>query len=379
VKRRSDVARFFITLLSLTILPAQDIRPYLDRAETAQQRGDMESALKELQEAVRLKPDDAETYTRLGMVYRRMGLAAQATESLERAAKLEPAQSRVKVLLAFSYMDSGRFRDSIPLLAQSLDTEEKDAVKLAVGQRLVECYLALGEREQALPVLTKLRQIAPDNPAVLYLASKVYMNLWNDAFQQMLAKAPESYQVNLIQAEALESQERYAEAAQQYREILKKAKIPGIHYRLGIALMRSGSGPEADRQALIELQKEIETDPMNVAALTAAGEIHLRNSRQREAGELFSRAAKLQPEFVPAKIGLAKVLIAEKQWAKALDLLEPSAKLAPADEAVHYNLMLAYRALGQTEKAKQAAATVQRLKDERQRSGAALLKGANVQ
>jgi len=244
-----------------------------------------------------------------------------------------------------------------------------------VGQRLVECYLAIGAREQALPALTKLREMAPDDPAVLYLASKVYMNLWNDVFQTMLAKAPGAYQMNLIQAEAFEAQERYAEAAQQYREILKKAQVPRIHYRLGTALMRSSAGAEADQQALIEFQKELELDPVHAAALAAAGEIHLRNNRLPEAAESFARAEKLHPGYVPAKVGLAKVLIAEKQWAKALAHLEPSAKLAPADEAVHYNLMLAYRALGRSAEAKQAADTLQRLKDERQRGGAALLKG----
>jgi Flp pilus assembly protein TadD len=336
---------------------------------SAQEAG---QSLKELQEAVRMKPDDAEAHARLGIHFRRLSRSGEAIESLERAVKLEPRQSRVKVLLAFSYMDASRFDEAIPLLAASFDAEQKETVKLAVGQRLLECYLATGARVQALPVVNKLRELAPDDPAVLYLASKLYMNLWNDAFQTMLAKAPDSYQLNLIQAEALEAQERYAEAAQQYREILKKAQLPGIHYRLGVTLMRSGT--ESDPQALMELQKELERDAAHAAALTAIGEIHLRNNRRADAASSFGKAAKLQPNHAPARVGLAKVLIAEKQWLKALAELEPVAKLAPADEAVHYNLMLAYRGLGRTAEAKQAAGTLQRLKEERQRAGAALLK-----
>src|SRR5262245_16742905 len=98
-----SIAQVLVALVSSPLLSAQDAATHLDRAEAAQQRGDFQTAIKELQEAVRLKPDDAETYARLGILYRRLGMASQATESLERAAKLEPAQARVKVLLAFSY------------------------------------------------------------------------------------------------------------------------------------------------------------------------------------------------------------------------------------------------------------------------------------
>ncbi|MGH9719512.1 MAG: tetratricopeptide repeat protein [Bryobacteraceae bacterium] len=377
--KHGTVFHVLVALLSTPLLPAQDVRTHLDRAGAAQQRGDFQAAAKELQEAARLKPDEAETHARLGIVYRRLGMAAQATESLERAATLEPGQARVKVLLAFSYMDSGRFKDAIPLLAASFEAEQKDSVKAVVGQRLVEAYLAIGAQEQALPALTKLREIAPGDPAVLYLASKVYMNLWNDTFQQMLAKAPASYQMHLIQAEALEAQEKYAEAAQHYRQILAKTPIPGIHYRLGAALLRSSASGETDQEALAEFQKELALDPMNAAALTATGDIQLRSDRRSEAAESFVRAAKLQPAYVPPKVGLAKVLIAEKQWARALEQLDAALKLAPADEPVHYNLMLVYRALGRAAEAKQAGDTFQRLKERRQQSGAALLKGPAAQ
>jgi Flp pilus assembly protein TadD len=61
-------------------------------------------------------------------------------------------------------------------------------------------------------------------------------------------------------------------------------------------------------------------------------------------------------------MGLAKVMIAEKQWSKALEQLEAAAKIAPQDPAVHYNLMLAYRGLGRAAEAKQAFENFERLK-----------------
>jgi tetratricopeptide (TPR) repeat protein len=157
------------------------------------------------------------------------------------------------------------------------------------------------------------------------------MNLWNGAFQLMMAKAPGSYQVALIQAEALEAQGRFGEAAREYRKVLSIApKLGDIHYRLGRTILRSQAD---EREAYAEFRKELEINPSHFGALTE----------------------------------MAKVLIAEKQWSQALEHLESAARLAPADEAVHYNLMLAYRGLGRVDEAKRAYSTFQRLKEQKKK------------
>jgi tetratricopeptide (TPR) repeat protein len=341
-----------------------DVRAHLERAEQALQQSDPETARKELQEAVRLNPMSAEAHARLGMVYRKLGMAAQAAESLERSVRLEP-DPRVKVLLAFSYKETGRYRDAIPLLEASFESEQKDSLRSAIGQHLVECHLSVGGNEQALAVVQKLRQIAPDDPGVLYLSSKVYLTLWNGAFQRMVAKAPDSYQVHLIRAEALEAQEKFAEAAAEYRQILKVApQTAGIHYRLARTILRSGSSADVDQEALAEFRKELEINPGDVHAIAGMGEIHLGRNRLDEATRSFQQAVSLQPGYVPARIGLAKVLIAEKQWSKALEHLEAASKQAPDEEAVIYNLMIVYRGLGRSEDARRAFDQFQRLKEQ---------------
>jgi tetratricopeptide (TPR) repeat protein len=368
IRRRALAAT---PLLGAALLWAQkdvDVRAYLERAEQAQQRSDLETARKELLEAVRLNPSSSEAHARLGMVYRKLGMPAQAAESLERAVRLDP-DPRVKVLLAFSFKEAGRYRDAIPLLETSFESEQKDSLRSVIGQHLVECYLAGGANEQALAVVQKLRQIAPDDPGVLYLASKVYLNLWNGAFQRMMTKAPDSYQVHLVRAEALEAQEKFAEAAAEYRQVLKAApQTAGIHYRLARMILRSGASGDADQEALAEFGKELEINPGDVHAIAGMGEIHLSRNRLKEAARSFQQAVSLQPGYVPARIGLAKVLIAEKQWSNALEHLEAASKQAPDEEAVVYNLMIVYQGLGRSEDARRAFDQFQRLKEQNQKS-----------
>src|SRR5439155_7786829 len=152
---------------------------------------------------------------RLGLVYRKLGMPREAIESLERARRLDPKLPRLGVLLALSYIDAGRCRDAIPLLAAEFDLERESSVRSVVGQRLAQCYLLTGDEGPALPVIETLRQIAPDDPDVLQLALRVYINRWNGAFQRLLSKAPDLHQARQILAEGLESQERFAEAANQ--------------------------------------------------------------------------------------------------------------------------------------------------------------------
>jgi tetratricopeptide (TPR) repeat protein len=166
----------------------------------------------------------------------------------------------------------------------------------------------------------------------------------------------------------MEAQERFTEAANAYRQVLKIApQTGGIHYRLGRMILRSRVS-NADKEALAEFRMELEINPADVRALTDIGEIHLGSNRLEEATRSLQQALSLQAGYVPARVALAKVLIAEKQWSKALEHLEAASKLAPDEEAVAYNLMLVYRGLGRSADAKRAFDTFQRLK-ERNRQG----------
>ncbi|MBI3646250.1 MAG: tetratricopeptide repeat protein [Acidobacteriales bacterium] len=353
-----------------------EIRAHLEQAEKASQQGDFHTAASEYRKVVELDPTSAETHARLGMIYNRLGKLPESTESYERALRLDPKLPRVNVLLALNYIAAGGCRDAIPLLAANFEAEANSPVRLLVGQRLVECYFATGDQDQGLALVQKLRQIGPDDPDVLYTALKTYMNLWNEAFQRLTAKAPDSYRTHQVLAESLEAQERFAEAANEYREILKLApQLPGMHYQLGRMILRSDSSTDADQRALAEFQKELEASPA-APPLVEVGEIHLRRKQPAEASGYFSRAVQLEPGYVPARIGLAKVFVAEQQWPKALEQLEAAAKLAPEDEAVAYNLMLTYRGLGRTADAKRAYDTFQRLKTQRQQSRAPLVNPA---
>lgn len=359
------------------------IAAHMQAAAEANARGDAQAAAAEYRQVIAIEPRHAEAHARLGMAYQNLGRLPEAAEALEKAIQLDPTLPRVGVLLAFSYVGLGRDSEAIPLLEKAFASEEEPAMRLLVGQKLVECYFAAGDQENGLAAVEKLRRLAPDDPDVLYTASKAYANLWNAAVQRMISKAAGSYRVHQVLAEVFEAQEKYADAAKEYRQIIRMdPQLPGMHYRLGRMILRSAPAGEADSQALAEFQKETEINPLDPAAYVEMGEAHLRGERPGEAQRCFSRAAELRPSYAPARIGLAKVFLARKEFLKVVDQLEAAARLAPEDETVPYNLMIAFRSLGRTAEAKQAFDRFQQLKAQKQQSQASILnqlKGLPVQ
>jgi tetratricopeptide (TPR) repeat protein len=277
----------------------------------------------------------------------------------------------------------GKNREAIPYLARATDAETELPVRVLAGLRLVDAYFATHDSEQGLATVQKLIKLAPKDPDVLYTASKVYANLWNGAVEALVNSAPGSYRVHQVLAEVFEAQDRFADAAKEYRQILKmQPGLPGAHYRLGRMILRQADTPENDRSALAEFRHELEVVPYDVPSHVETGEIYLRAQNLDEAARSFSRALELQPDDVRARVGLAKVFLARKEDQQALVELERAVRLAPGDETIQYNLMLVYRRLKRPADAQNAYAEFQKIKTQREQSRTSVLnqlKGLPVQ
>jgi tetratricopeptide (TPR) repeat protein len=324
-------------------------------------------------DAVEKNPQDAEAHARLGIAYQNAGLLGEAAQSLETSIGLNPNLPRVPILLAFVYMAAGRYGDAVPLLRQMFQAEQEVDMRLVVGQRLVECLFTIGGEEEALEVVGKLRRLKPDDPDVLFLASKAHANLWNSTVQRLLEKSSDSYRAHQILAEVLETQEKYSAAAAEYRTIIRlHPRLPAFHYRLGRMLLRADPSAEGEKAAMAEFRAELEINPFDVPSHVEIGDLELKAGRVEEGFKFFSRAVALQPGHANSQLGLARAFIAGKQFEKALDPLEQARRLAPQNEAVFYQKMIALRSLGRQAEARQAQADFQKLKAEKDRSVAGI-------
>ena len=121
-----------------------------------------------------------------------------------------------------------------------------------VGTLGIRCAMSINRQDEALAFLGGLRRALPNDPEVLFLSVHVFSDLSIRSSQELLYKAPASYQVHELNAEALEAQGRWDDALSEYRAVLEKnPNVSGIHYRIGRLLLSkpnsSGSFDEAKK------------------------------------------------------------------------------------------------------------------------------------
>jgi tetratricopeptide (TPR) repeat protein len=210
----------------------------------------------------------------------------------------------------------------------------------------------------SLDFLSILDREFPRDPDVLYAAAHAFSDLSFRASQDLVREAPFSYQVHELNAEALETQSKWEEAAIEYRKILDiNPMLPGIHARLGRVLL-SGTQPSAEAvaQAKKNFEDELTIDPNNATAEYVLGELAKNEDDLPTAVQHFSRATKIDLGFAEAYLGLGSVLVASKRFEEAIPPLERYEKLAPDSPSGHYQLALAYAGAGRKDDANREAA-----------------------
>jgi tetratricopeptide (TPR) repeat protein len=269
----------------------------------------------------------------------------------------KPASARGGDASVEQLAESGHCREALPLLktavAHATDTESKKRL----GLDGVHCGMTLHDLDSAAGFLRGLSSAFPSDPEVLYLTVHVYSDLSVRASQKLMVTAPTSYQVRLLNGEALEAQGKWDEAIAEYREVLQRnPDLPGIHYRVGRLVL---SGPKTDenkKAAEQEFEAELKVDPSNAGAEYILGELARQDQQFSAAIQHFEHATKLDAGFADAFIGLGRSMLEDGRNADAVAPLQTAAKLRPDNPATHLYLSTAYRRTGHPEEAQREQA-----------------------
>lgn len=258
---------------------------------------------------------------------------------------------------AVALAESGHCVEALPLLKKSVRQLSDRNAKKHIGLLGLNCAMTHDAPSDALDFLGILQREFPRDPEVLYAAVHAFSDLSLRASQDLVREAPFSYQVHLLNAEALETQGKTQEAAAEYQRILDiNPMLPGIHARLGRVLLSGQPTPEAVAQAKKNFEDELAIDPSNAAAEYVLGELAKEAEDLPGAIHHYSRATKLDAQFAEAYLGLGSALVATKQFTEAIAPLETYEKLAPDSPTGHYQLALAYSGAGRKEDANREAA-----------------------
>jgi tetratricopeptide (TPR) repeat protein len=304
----------------------------------------------------------ADSLTEQGVIAFQQGRYLEASRLLGDAIHSDPRDEHARTFLALAQAATGRCPEAIPVLAERFEkSPDRDLARLA-GLALVQCFATLGKTAEALPVAGQLEVRYPDDADVLYQTARLHMRAFNDATRQMFEKVPASYRVNQLSGEIFETQNRFAEAAAEYRKAIEKnPRALNLHFRLGRAILLESHSPEALAKAQKEFEAELALNAGDSAAEFQIGQILNTGGRRDEALVHFQNALELNPEFPEAALAVGRIRVQTKQYAEAIPLLERVVSTQPRNEAAHYTLMLAYRNSGQMDKARREQQALEKL------------------
>jgi len=251
-----------------------------------------------------------------------------------------PSDSSSPVARALKLADSGKCKEAIPLLKRALPQTSDKEQKRSAGLDGVRCAMASNQFDAAEDFLRMLNREFPGDPEVLYTSVHTYSDLATRASQQLAISAPNSAQAHQLNAESLEMQGKWDQAAKEYEVIARQnPRLPGLHFRLGRLLLSEPKPPaDASEQAKKEFQQELEIDPNNAGAEYVLGELARQESQWPDAIINDSRATELDTGFGDAFLGLGTTLLSAKRFSEAIPPLEKAVKLEPRNPAAHYSL-----------------------------------------
>ncbi len=327
-----------------------EIERIAQEAREALNKRDWEAAIRGYERLVKTAPDVPENRLNLGIALFSAGRPFDAIQPLRQALKLKPGLAQSRFYLGASLGEAGQCREALPYLKQDLPRVTDRDLKRAVGLGGIKCAVALERFDDAVDFARVLNRTFPDDPEVLYRTVHLYSDLSTRASVRLLFKAPASYQVHELNAEALETQGKWEDAEKEYRKILEdNPNLPGIHYRLGRILLSAPETATSRDEARREFEQELKIDPGNAAAEFVLGELSFQAGKVEESVGYFSRAVKLDDSFVDAYLELGRALTSTGKAAEALRPLEAAVRLQPENAMTHFRLATAYASVGRKE------------------------------
>ncbi len=211
-------------------------------------RGEVEAALTDYEEAVRINPNFAPAQNNLGHALTGMGKNAEAIPHFETALRVKPAFVEAHNNLGNALMNEGRTNEAIAQYqaALQIQPDNEDAYNNLGAARALQ-----GRWDEAAQLLSTAVRLKPSDPHAhsnlgTVLAAQHKLDEAAEQFRIALQLNPADAQAGDNLGDILSEQGRLNEAAEAYRAALKaNAADPETHFRLGLVQQRQGRADEA--------------------------------------------------------------------------------------------------------------------------------------
>ena len=169
-----------------------------------------------------------------------------------------------------------------------------------------------------------------------------------------VAKRPATSDTNLSEAYGTTGQIYHAYSLiDPARECyLNASRLAPKDFRWAYLLGKLDQQQERFDQAIRQFAVARSLRPDYVAAVVNLGNIYLQLNRLKDAEENFQAALTLEKNNAAAHYGLGQVALSRRRYSEAVGFFEKALAQLPDANRIHYSLAMAFRSLGETEKAK---------------------------
>lgn len=271
--------------------PAQKTKALMIRAGLAD---NVERRLADLNEAVRLSPDEITALRTRGLTLADMRKYDEALADFDKVLELDPGHLATLAAKIEVLTRQERYDDALALL-EKLRGLMPQSVDPWVLQARVHGFQK--DFEAAAEDLNSALKIDSDNLGVLLLRASVFQELKQTDkaladVEQVLKMAPDSTAAMRLRSAILAGAGKFEEAIKQFEELQKKAP-EDLEVNLRLALIYSG---EKKLEKAVELfSKVLASEPTNVIALRGRADTLLILGRHSEAIADFEKALKQAP------------------------------------------------------------------------------------
>ena len=320
-----------------------------------------EKTISELQEVVKLDPNNVEANYKLARLLFSRGRLAESISVIERVKSAPPTSVVFLTLLGDAYVQKGDAdkAEENYLLALAADKENVDAM---LG--LAKVSQNRGDTKTAQGYLSQARELAGNSPELLYKVGVAAFGLRVlDEAQSALEhavklKPAEPAYLIALGATWLKKPDLFA-AEQVFRQALELQpdNAQGQMY-LGYVLYKQKKFNEAKAY----LEKTIKADPSVPEPFYYLGLIVQEENEDERAIALLEKAIQVLPSFANAHVALGASYLKLKDYVRAQKELELGAKLNPDDSKAHYQLAVLYARLKDPKRVQAEMQIVERLK-----------------
>ena len=304
----------------------------------------------------------ANTHNSLGLIAARQNRFEEAVQDFELGVKLEPDSPQKNYNLGLAAFRAQRFPEAIAALKRAVAREPENQAAVTL--------LGLAEFQyedfaEALPDLEKAEAAHPGDPGLLLALGTCLVREKRGAqaqevFDRLLRSNAERPEVHILLGQAAYAQGRNDAAVTELRNALAlDPHAPEAHYYLGMIELNRGQLPAADA----DFRAEAEDHPENAKARYNLAFVLLQEQKREDGIRLLEALVKDVPGYAEVHYSLGKAFLDAGDLERGTAELEAAVRLDPGKAFSHYQLGRAYQKARRTLDAQHEFERSRQLKD----------------